>query len=62
MTFISKEAILIFDQSQIVFMKNILLSKNLSFSMTVYKFHLIGHILKYENYYLYILYAKLNPF
>lgn len=28
MTFISKEAILIFDQSQIVFMKNILLSKN----------------------------------
>lgn len=30
--------------------------------MTVYKFHLIGHILKYDNYYLYILCAKLNPF
>lgn len=28
MTFISKEAIWIFDQSQVLFMKNILLSKN----------------------------------
>lgn len=36
--------------------------KNLSLSMTVYKFHLPGHLLKYDNHCLYISCAKLNPF
>lgn len=30
--------------------------------MAVYKFHLTGHLLKYDNYCLYIPCAKLNPF